>query len=114
MSVCLCVCMYPSSAHSFGTIGMKLGMDTPWEPGSDMGKVRLRFSARALHYAQSLKWMKGITFFSESQNYFVTMFSSISLKKKKKLFLRNQEVLCFFMRFGPRRSFYEKASDKLC
>ena len=37
LSVCLCVCMYPSSAHSFGPIGMKLGMDTPWDPGSDMG-----------------------------------------------------------------------------
>ena len=36
-TVCVCVCMYPSSAHSFGPIGMKLGMDTPWDPGSDMG-----------------------------------------------------------------------------
>ena len=38
-TVCVCVCMYPSSAHSFGPIGMKLGMDTPWDPGSDMGQV---------------------------------------------------------------------------
>ena len=33
----LSVYMYPSSAHSFGPISMKLGMDTPWDPGSDMG-----------------------------------------------------------------------------
>ena len=31
------VCMYPSSAHSFGPIGMKLGMDIPWDPGSVIG-----------------------------------------------------------------------------
>ena len=31
------VCMYPSCAHSFGPIGMKLGMDTPWDPGSVIG-----------------------------------------------------------------------------
>ena len=37
--------MYPSSAHKFGTIGMKLGIDTPWDPGGDMGYVRLRFVA---------------------------------------------------------------------
>ena len=37
LSVCLSVCMYPSIAHSFGPIGMKLGMDTPWDPGNDMG-----------------------------------------------------------------------------
>ena len=35
--VCVTVCMSPSSAHSFGPIGMKLGMDTPWDPGRDMG-----------------------------------------------------------------------------
>ena len=35
--VCLFVCVHPSSAHSFSPIGMKLGMDTPWDPGSDMG-----------------------------------------------------------------------------
>ena len=29
--------MYPSSVHSFGPIGMKLGMDTPWDPESDVG-----------------------------------------------------------------------------
>ena len=33
------LCMYPFSAHSFGPIGMKLGMDTPWDPGSVMGLV---------------------------------------------------------------------------
>ena len=37
VSVCLSVCMYPSSAHSFEPIGMKLDMDTSWDPGSDMG-----------------------------------------------------------------------------
>ena len=36
LSVCLFVCLYPSSAHSFGPIGVKFGMDTPWDPGSDM------------------------------------------------------------------------------
>ena len=35
--------MYPFSAHSFGPISMKLGMDT-WNPTSDMGYVRLRFA----------------------------------------------------------------------
>ena len=39
LSVCLCVCMYPSSAHSFDPIGMKLGMDTPWDTGSDVGLI---------------------------------------------------------------------------
>ena len=34
-----------SSAHSFGPVSIRLGMDTPW---SDMGKVRLRFAAWAL------------------------------------------------------------------
>ena len=33
LCVCLSVCMYPSSAHSFGPMGMKLGMDNPWDPG---------------------------------------------------------------------------------
>ena len=37
LSVCLFVCLYPSSAHSFSPIGMKLGMDTPWDPAGDMG-----------------------------------------------------------------------------
>ena len=31
------VCLYPSSAHSFDPIVMKLGMDTPWDPESVMG-----------------------------------------------------------------------------
>ena len=35
--VCMYVCLYPSSAHSFDPIVIKLGMDTPWDPGSDMG-----------------------------------------------------------------------------
>ena len=35
--VCTYLCMYPSSAHSFGPIGMKLGMDIPWDPGSVIG-----------------------------------------------------------------------------
>ena len=39
MSLCTYVCLYPSSAHSFDPIGMKLGMDTPWDPGSVMGQV---------------------------------------------------------------------------
>ena len=34
--VCLSVHVYPSSAHSFASIGMKLGMDTPWDPRADM------------------------------------------------------------------------------
>ena len=33
------LCMYPSSAHSFGPISMKLGMDIPWDPGSVIGQV---------------------------------------------------------------------------
>ena len=37
LSVCLFVCLYPSSAQSFSPIGMKLGMDTPWDPAGDMG-----------------------------------------------------------------------------
>ena len=37
LSVCLFVCLYPSSTHSFSPIGMKLGMDTPWDPAGDMG-----------------------------------------------------------------------------
>ena len=36
LSVCLFVCLYPSSAHSFSLIGMKLGMDTPWDLAGDM------------------------------------------------------------------------------
>ena len=31
------VCLYPSSAHSFDPIVMKLGMDTPLDPGNVMG-----------------------------------------------------------------------------
>ena len=31
------VCLYPSSAHSFDQIVMKLGMDLPWDPKSVMG-----------------------------------------------------------------------------
>ena len=31
--VAMYVCMYPSSAHSFDPIVMKLGMDTPWDAG---------------------------------------------------------------------------------
>ena len=34
--VCLSVCVYLSSPYSFGPINMKLGMNTPWDPGSDM------------------------------------------------------------------------------
>ena len=34
--VCPPVCVYPSSAHSFGPISMKLGMDTLLDPVSDM------------------------------------------------------------------------------
>ena len=36
-SVCLFAHVYPSSTHSFGPTGMKLGMETPWDPGGDMG-----------------------------------------------------------------------------
>ena len=46
-SVRLSVCRYPSSAHSFSPISMKLGMDTPWDPAGDM----VRFAVRALRYA---------------------------------------------------------------
>ena len=35
LSLCLYLC--PSSAHSFGPIRMKLGMDTPKDPGNDTG-----------------------------------------------------------------------------
>ena len=37
IKIALSVCLYPSSAHSFSPIGMKLGMDTPWDPAGDMG-----------------------------------------------------------------------------
>ena len=43
----------PSPDHSFDSIGMKLGMDTPWDPGKDLGKIRLRFAARALRYVRN-------------------------------------------------------------
>ena len=42
------VCMYHSNTHSFGTISIKLGMDTPWDSGSDMGKIRSLFVTRTL------------------------------------------------------------------
>ena len=40
MTDCLSVflCIGPSSPHSFGLIGMKIGMDTAWDLGSDMDK----------------------------------------------------------------------------
>ena len=39
--ICLYVCMFvsyknPSPDHSFDLIGMKLGLETPWDPGSDL------------------------------------------------------------------------------
>ena len=36
-TVCLTVCVYPSNAHTFGPMGMKLDMDIPWDSESDMG-----------------------------------------------------------------------------
>ena len=50
--------MYPSSNHIFSPIGMKLGMDTPWDPGGDMGFV----SSPLGHCATRLRVM-GQTFF---------------------------------------------------
>ena len=38
LSVCLSVRVYPSSAYSFSSIGMKLGMDTLWDPGATWGR----------------------------------------------------------------------------
>ena len=43
----LCICH--SRANSFEPIGMKLCMDTPWDPGSDIGYVSLHFATRNLH-----------------------------------------------------------------
>ena len=42
----VCLSVYPSSAHSFGPIDMKLGMDAPWNLG--VGKVALHHSGIAL------------------------------------------------------------------
>ena len=45
--------MYPSSAHSFGSTGMNLGMDNPWDPGIERHRVGMvepcpsRFALRA-------------------------------------------------------------------
>ena len=46
----------------------------------------------------------------ESQKNFVTMFSSISLKK---IFFGETKKFCVFYAFGPRRSFYKKSSGVL-
>ena len=43
LSVCLYVYMYPFSAHSFGPINMKLGLDIIWTLGVTRDRVRLRF-----------------------------------------------------------------------
>ena len=56
--------MYASSANSFGPIGMKLGMDTPRDPGNDMGQVRFSFAACALRYERSAQRVK------EKKSYF--------------------------------------------
>ena len=55
--------MYPSSAHSFGPIGMKLGIDTPWDPGSGMGQERLHFSASFGLCAKHELLHRGMIFF---------------------------------------------------
>ena len=47
LCVCMSVYMYPFSAHSFELINMKLGLGTPWDSGSDMSQVWLRFAAYA-------------------------------------------------------------------
>ena len=39
-SVCVCGNIYPSSVHSFGPISIKLGMDTPWDSGSDIANKK--------------------------------------------------------------------------
>ena len=53
IKVALSVRMYPSSAYSFSPIGMKLGMDSPWDPAGDMGYIRLRFAIRAMREARN-------------------------------------------------------------
>ena len=57
---CLSVLLF---VHRFGPIGINLGMDTPWDHGSDMGWVRLRFANLALHYMLLLKRFFGFFFF---------------------------------------------------
>ena len=53
LTICLCVYMYPFTAHIFRPIDMKLDID-PLDPGSDLWQVRLRFNTSALRY-QSAK-----------------------------------------------------------
>ena len=36
-TLCVSVCMCRSSIHNFEPISLILGMDTPWNPGSDVG-----------------------------------------------------------------------------
>ena len=50
LSVCVCVCVYPSSAHSFGPIGMKLGMDLGPLEWHGAGKVALRCSCQRVNF----------------------------------------------------------------
>ena len=57
LSVCVCVCvcvcanMCVCIAHSFGLMGIRLGMDTSLETWIDMREVRLRFNTSAICYA---------------------------------------------------------------
>ena len=78
LSVCPAVRPYPSSAHDFGLIGMKLGMDTLWDPGGDMRYVRLRFAASALCYKRSVQRVKGVkNFFLFETPFFFFFFFGI-------------------------------------
>ena len=59
--MCVCVFMYPCSAHSFGPIGMKLGMDTPCDPGSDIevGSEREARGSEATENASAKRKARG-------------------------------------------------------
>ena len=66
--VCVCLYVYPSSANSFEPIGIKLGIDIPWDLGSDMGQIRLRFAISAKHIFGNKRLKKHVLHFSAFQS----------------------------------------------
>ena len=63
---------------------MKLGMDTPWDPGSDMGYIRLRFAARTLGSKEYFFFFHFYAFKSISSRFRHTFFSKIFVIAKRK------------------------------
>ena len=64
-------------------------------------------------YLNWWSWVKGqdqsdCAFMSHKKILWLFVFVHPFLSKQNSL--RNQDILCFFMGFGPRRSFYEKSS----